>query len=114
MLGHERLDEQRAPLGIEAGGDPVGGVVARVRRQLRRVRIAARQRVPVRDEVEAVVLRLQVDPVPQGADEVSEVEPARRPHPGDDPSAGGYRSHDRISCAGGPTMTLSIPVSISA
>ena len=56
MLGHERLDEERALLRVEAGADPVGDVLVGVRRQLARVGEVARQRVPVGDEIEAVVL----------------------------------------------------------
>ena len=50
------------------------------------VGVLAGQRVPVGDEVEAVVLLLQRDPVLQRADEVAEVQLARRPHAGNDAS----------------------------
>ena len=50
-------------LGVEAGGDPVGHHVVRVGDDLGRVGVVARQRVPVGDEVEAVVLVLQRGPV---------------------------------------------------
>ena len=84
VLGHERLDEKRALLGIEAGADPVGDVLVGVRRQLARVGVVARQRVPVGDEIEAVVLLLQRHPVAERADQMAEMQAARRPHAGDD------------------------------
>jgi tryptophanyl-tRNA synthetase len=70
--------------------------------------------VPVGEEKEAVVLRLQIDPVAQRADEVPQVKLPRGTHPRHDAGAGGHRSHDRINCAGGPTIAPSIPVNISA
>ena len=81
MLGHHRLDEQRALLRIDAGGDPVGGVVEGAGRDLRRVRVLAGQRVPVGHEVEAVERILELDPVAQRADQVPEMELSRRAHP---------------------------------
>ena len=80
MLGHERLDEDRAPLGIEPRGNPVGHVVVRVLDERRRVGVLARQRVPVGDEVEAVVLVLQRHPVLERAHQVTEMQFARRAH----------------------------------
>ena len=84
MLGHERLDEKRALFGIEAGAYPVGRVLVRVRRQLARVGVIARQRVPVGDEIEAVVLLLQLHPVAQSPDKMAQMQTARRSHSGDD------------------------------
>ena len=55
VLGHQRLHEERAALGIDAGGDPVGGVVEGVGDEAAGVGVVAGQRVPVGDEVEAVV-----------------------------------------------------------
>ena len=66
--------------GIESGADPVRHVVEGVRRQLSVSRVIARQRVPVGDEIEAVVLLLQRDPVAQRADEMAEMQPPGRPH----------------------------------
>ena len=48
------------------------------------VGVVARQRVPVGDEVEAVVLLLQRHPVAERADQVAEVQLAGRPHAGHD------------------------------
>ena len=80
VLRHERLDENRAPLRIEAGGEPVRDVVERVRGHLAGVGVVARQRVPVGDEIEAVVLLLQRHPVAERADQVPQMQPSRRPH----------------------------------
>ena len=49
-----------------------------------RVGVVAGQRVPVGDEIEAVVLLLQRHPVAERADEVAEMQAAGRPHAGDD------------------------------
>ncbi len=80
VLGHQRLDEERAFLRIESGANPVGDVFVSVGRDLARVGEVARQRVPVGDEVETGRPLLQGDPMREGPDEVSEVQPARRPH----------------------------------
>ena len=53
-----------ADAGIEARGQPVDHDLADVVLDLRRVLVAGGQRVPVGDEEKAVVLVLQLDPVP--------------------------------------------------
>ncbi len=84
MLGHERLDKQRAAFRIDARPDPIGHVVEGVLDDLAGIGVVARQRVPVGDEVEAVVLLLQLDPVLQRANQVAQVQPSGGTHPGDD------------------------------
>jgi hypothetical protein len=84
MLGHERLDEEGALLRIEARRDPVRDHRVGVLDDRARIGVLAGQRVPVRHEVEAVVLRLERHPVVQRPDEVAEVELAGRPHAGND------------------------------
>jgi len=86
VLRHERLDEERALLRIETGGDPVGHVLVRVGRQLGSVGEVARQRMPVGDEIEAVVDVLQRHPVAERTGQVTEMEAAGRPHSGNDAS----------------------------
>jgi len=81
VLRHQRLDEQRALLRVDAGGDPVGDVVDAVGHDVRRVGVLARQRVPIGHEVEAVEPILELDPVAQRADQVPEMELSRRAHP---------------------------------
>ena len=105
VFGDERLDEQRALLRIESGGDPVGDILIRKRRQLRRAGVVAGQRVPVGHEVVAVVLLLQRHPVAQRADKVTQVQLSRGTHARDDPGLSSRRgsshcSHDRMNCAG--------------
>ena len=63
------------------------------------VGVVAGQRVPVGDEVEAVVLVLQRHPVAEGADEVAEVQPSGRPHARDDPRPSGLSSCGVITAA---------------
>ena len=96
MLGHQRLDEQHRALGIDAGGDQVGDVVDRAVDDLAGVGVVARQRVPVGDEVAAVVGVLQRDPVPERADQVPKMQLAGRAHPRDDPASRRHTIHERI------------------
>ena len=56
VLGHHRLHEDRAPLGVDAGANPVGDVVDRAVDDVAGVGEVAGERVPVGDEVEAVVV----------------------------------------------------------
>ena len=112
VLGHLRLDEQRAPLGVDAGGNPVGGVVAGVLDEPAGVGVLARQRVPVGDEVQAVVVVLQPGPLLQRPDQMAEVQLAGRTHAGDD--AGLHGSNHPISNdIGGPMIRYSQPVAIN-
>ena len=84
VLRDERLHEDGAALRVDAGRNPVGEIVERVTGDRLRVRILAGQRVPVGDEVEAVVLFLERDPILERAHEVAEMQFARRPHAGND------------------------------
>ena len=77
VLGHRRLHEQRRAIGIDAAGEHVDRHRARARRHLGRL-VRLRDRVVVDDAVEAAVLPLQRDPVPDGAEVIAEVQLARR------------------------------------
>ena len=59
MLRHVRLDEQRAALGIEPGGEPVEHHLEGILLHAARVGVVGGQRVPVGDEEEALVVVLQ-------------------------------------------------------
>jgi hypothetical protein len=113
VLRHERLDEERASLRIEAGGDPVGGHVVRARHDLRRIRVVARQRVPVGDEVKTLVRVLQRRPVVERTDQMAEMQFPRGTHPRDDARLHGSRTSSR-NRAGGTMSVLSMPLNISA
>ena len=113
VLGHERLDEQHRALGIDAGCDPVGDVVDRVVDDLARVGVVARQRVPVGDEVAAVVGVLQRDPVLERADQMSKMQLAGRAHARHDPASRPHTIHERIALWTGSMKRPSAPVSIS-
>ena len=113
MLGHERLHEKRALLRVEPGRDPVGDHVVGVGDERRGVRVLARQRVPVGDEVEAVVLLLERHPVAERADEMAEMELAGRPHTRNDARAHGSRILI-MKLVGGEMIALAAPVNISA
>jgi hypothetical protein len=113
MLGHQRLDEEGALLGIEAGGNPVGDHFVGVLDDRSRVRVLAGQGVPVGDEVEAVVLLLQRDPVAERADQMAQVQPAGRPHAGDNARFHG-RSTRKKKLVGGMISALATPVNINA
>ena len=74
MLQHMRLDEQCAAPGIEPGGQVVDDDLKRVLLDATRVGIIGGQRVPVRDEEEALVVVLQTNPVAQRPDIVAEMQ----------------------------------------
>ena len=113
VLGHHRLHEDRAPLGVDAGADPVGDVVDRVGDELRGVGVVAGQRVPVGDEVEAVVVALQRHPVLERADQVPEVQLPGRAHARHH-ALPVHSSQPRMRRYSGPIRVHSTPVSISA
>ena len=99
--------------GIEARRDPVGDHRVGVLDDLARVGVLARQRVPVGDEVEALVLVLERHPVVQRADEVAEMQLAGRPHAGDNACFHGIRSLI-MKRVGGMMKALATPVNIRA
>ena len=109
VLRHHRLDEQRALLRIDAGGDPVGGVVEGVGRDLLRVRVLAGQRVPVGHEVEAVEPILELDPVAQRAHQVPEMELSGRAHPRHDTFGHHDSSRNASRLMGGCTIARQHP-----
>ena len=87
VLGNLRLDEQRAPRRIEPDGEPVGGDVEGVFRQVAGVPVVGGERVPVHDAVEGVELVLHRHPVAVRPDEVAEVRGPGGPHPGEQAGA---------------------------
>src|SRR5262245_10141409 len=84
MFGHERLDEDGRLIRIESGGQPVGDHRHRVFVDLRRVRVIAGERVPIGDEMVALVNVLQLDPVFKRALVIAEVQTTRRAHSAND------------------------------
>src|SRR3954469_17996350 len=80
MLRDERLNEQRRPFRIDSRGDPVGRHLVRARYDLAGVGVVARQRMPIGNEIEAIVLILKRRPVIQCADKMSEVQLSCRAH----------------------------------
>src|SRR5215475_7071941 len=77
MFGHERLDEDGRLIRIEPGGQPVGDYRHRIFVDLRRVRVIAGERVPIGDEMVALVNVLQLDPVFKRALVIAEVQTTR-------------------------------------
>ena len=79
VFGDQRLLEDDGFLRIEAGGQVVGDDFDRVLGDLRRVGVIAGERVPVGDEVEAVVfgIVLEANPVLQRAEIVADVQACR-------------------------------------
>src|SRR6266508_1472467 len=108
MFGHHRLHEQRALLGIDSGADPIGDVVDGGRHDFCGVREAARQRMPVGDEVEALVLALKCYPVLESADEMSDVKLSGWAHARHD-SLAHHRSESIRKCSSGRTIAPSTP-----
>src|SRR5215468_9740194 len=84
MFGHERLDEDGRLIRIEPGGQPVGDNRHRIFVDLRRVRVIAGERVPIGDEMVALVNVLQLDPVFKRAFVIAEVQTTRRAHSAND------------------------------
>ena len=76
-LGDERLEVDRAALGVDADAEVVEDELADVLADVARVLEAGGQGVVVGDDEEAVVLVLEPDAVRQRADVVAEVELAR-------------------------------------
>ena len=84
VLGQAALDEDGRVVGVDAGGEPVDHHVVDVVLDDVALLVVRRQRVPVGDEVEAVVEALQAHPVLQRAVVVAEVQGAGRAHAGQD------------------------------
>src|SRR5216683_6945341 len=86
MLRDLRLLKDDAFLRVEPDRQVVRGDFDHVLRHAARVRVVAGQRVPVGDEVEAVVGRivLQAHPVLQRAEVVADMQPAGGPHAAND------------------------------
>ena len=80
MLNHLRLNKDCGAIGIEARGEPVHGVVQDVRANIVRGFVVGCERVPVHDAMKALVLVLQLDPVVESSDKVTEMKAARWPH----------------------------------
>ncbi len=89
MLRHHRLHKKCAALRVQACRDPVDHVVIRVRGKTARVRVVARQRVPIRHEIETVVLLLECHPVLQRAHQMAEMQLAGGTHSGHNSLFGG-------------------------
>ena len=82
VLGQAALDEDGRVVGVDAGGEPVDHHVVDVLLDDAALFVVRRERVPVGDEVEAVVVLLQPHPVLQRAVVVAEMERAGGPHAG--------------------------------
>ena len=79
------LAEEHGARRVEAGGEPVDEHLEAVGDQLFRFFVAVGQRVPVGNEEEAIVLRLELQPVAQGAPQMAEMKTPRRSKSTDDP-----------------------------
>src|SRR5207237_9816851 len=75
------------------------------------LRVLAGQRVPVGDEIEAVVPVLELRPVLERSDKMPEMEFPGRTHPADD--ARFHSSHRSSRTSAGEMIVKSTPVSIS-
>ena len=78
MFLHLGLDEDRRLGWVESCGEQISDRFERRIRDPRRIGVVGRQRVPVGDEVVAVVKILQTHPVPDRAEIVAEVDAAGR------------------------------------
>src|SRR5215472_10362154 len=86
VFGHEGLLEEDALLRIEPRGEVVGDDFDRVQGDGAGVRVVAGQRMPVGDEVEAVIsgIILEADPILQRAEIMADVQFPGRPHAAND------------------------------
>ena len=94
VLWNHRLLKKYAFLGIQPRRQIINHDLQRVFRDRGRVRVIAGQRVPIGDEVEAVVGGpffisgvLQAHPILQCSEIMPDVQPPRRPHPAEHPSS---------------------------
>src|SRR3954452_9713879 len=84
MLLHFRLHEDGRLLRIDSGGDPVRNRIERRLMDPARLGVIRRQRVPVGDEVKALIRVLQTHPVAYRAEVVAEVNATGRPQSAED------------------------------
>ena len=74
VLRHVRLNEHGATLGVESGGQPIEQYFNGILLDLRSVGVIGRQRVPVGDKEETLVLLLHAHPVLQSANIVAKMQ----------------------------------------
>src|SRR5947209_8017931 len=84
MLRDVGLDEERRALGVEACGQPVDEDFAGVLTDAGGVLVVRRERVPVGDEVETLVLGLEAQEVVERAEEVPQMQHTARLHSAQD------------------------------
>ena len=84
MLRKAALDEQRGAFRIDPGGEPVDDHVVDIAFDDFAIFVVRRQRVPVRDEIEAVEVGLQPYPVLQCTVVMTEMQGASGTHAGQD------------------------------
>ena len=85
VFRHQRLHEHRAFIWVESRRQPIGDHRHRVLFEERGVGVIAGQRVPVSDEVIALIAVLQVDPVFERAFVIAQVQFAGRAHTAKNP-----------------------------
>ncbi len=81
VLGHPGLHEDDGGARVDTRSEPVDHHVEGVLLDVAGILVAGRQRVPVRHEEEAFVAVLQLEPVPDDAVIMAQVQPAGRTHP---------------------------------
>src|SRR5438093_10344919 len=84
MLRDVGLDEERRALGVETRGQPVNEDLAGVLTDAGGVLVVRRERVPVGDEVETLVLGLEAQEVVERAEEVPQMQHPARLHSAQD------------------------------
>ncbi len=115
MLGDRRLHEDRRPRGVDAAREPVGHHFEDVGRESFGAVVVGGEGMPVGDEEEAFVCRLQLAPVVQRTEKVAEVQTSRRTHAAHDASRGRRHRSTRVTkWIGVPTRNRNQPDMISA
>src|SRR5208337_133453 len=90
VLGHMRLDEQRAALGIEPRREIVKYDLKRVLLDAAGVGVVGSQRMPISNEEKTIVLVLQAHPVAQRPNIIAEVQLSGGSHAAQDAAFPGW------------------------
>ena len=84
VFHHVGLNEQSRSVRIKTGRKPIDGIIDNHFANALSGIVVSRQRMPVDDTVEALVLILQTHPIVEGPDKVAQVQLPCRPHTAQD------------------------------
>jgi len=96
VLDHVRLHEDRGAGRVDARRQPIHDHFPRAGLDTVWIFVVRGERMPIRDEEEAVILVLQLDPVLEGPVQMAQMHTSGRSHTGDDP----------VCCSGNTTQAI--------